>query len=64
VHNLNYTPTTLGVQVENILHLGVREKEKVEYHWSKAYLWPFREIVVPVPIVDLFLLQFFLLLST
>jgi hypothetical protein len=29
VYNLNYTPTTLRVQVEEKLHLGVREQKKL-----------------------------------
>jgi hypothetical protein len=36
MYNLNYTPTTLGVQVEEKLYMGVREQKRVEYHCSKA----------------------------
>jgi hypothetical protein len=38
MHNLNYTPTTLGVQIEEKLLSGGTRTKKVEYHCSNGFI--------------------------
>jgi hypothetical protein len=35
MYNLNYTPTTLGVQSRREMISGGTRTKKVEYHWSR-----------------------------